>query len=544
MRPMRNMFRGLVYLTLHTILCMVWGVHPGDAGGRRSPGERDCPKACFCNKLSKIVYCSRRGLSYIPDNIPRDALQLNLNSNTFLTPVIQRSNFSRFHDMEHLYLSECGIETIEVDTFRDLANLKWLDLSNNRVRIIHDYTFRGLALLHLFLNGNRDLELHSGSFGGLVTGGLYLHDCSLKGIELSVVAPLNNTLGYLWLNGNELETVSKGFASVFESLSHLRLGSNPLHCNCELLWLKEFYDRHGDVFEGGVAPSCLTPARLRGRFFSELTESELRCTAPVFGNIDARFDPGRSRLKCTASGDPAPTLYWIQPSGRTSRYLSPLVNGGARRTEGVLEVEAGDPGTGGADRSGMYICVANNDAGNVTLTVNVTWPRGCAATRAGGGGGSSPYKTLTVTSIVRGGPPSPAPTSGTADPKRRRTSDSSVGSSTPRPRPVTSQRDQQRRSGYETNYTAICKMLDFSIRSRAGRLFNLTELIGAVIGTHICTLLVCLVLMPIYYRWKNRQQQGHSLEKKKAPPSEKLFLNGMGHRTVDYMETPTTSPKH
>jgi hypothetical protein len=259
---LKDTLQGFVYFVLQTALCILWGVYPGDAG-RGSTGDRDCPKMCFCNKLSKIVYCSRRGLPYIPDDIPSDTLQLNLNFNTFHTTVIQRSNFSRFPDMEHLYLSECAIETIEVDTFRDLINLKWLDLSNNRIKVIQDNTFRGLSLRHLFLNGNRDLGLYSGSFEGLVTSGLYLHECSLKRLDLDVIAPLNNTLGYLWLNGNELERVGKGFASVFESLSHLRLGSNPLHCNCEVVWLKEFYDKHSDVFEGATAPSCLTPTKLR-----------------------------------------------------------------------------------------------------------------------------------------------------------------------------------------------------------------------------------------------------------------------------------------
>jgi hypothetical protein len=87
-------------------------------------------------------------------------------------------------------------------------------------------------------------------------------------------------------------------------------------------------------------------------------------------------------------------------------------------------------------------------------------------------------------------------------------------------------------------------MLDFTIRQQPSeRLFNLTELIGAIIGTHVCTLLVCIILMPIYYRRKIKQHNTNSLEKKKPPPPEKLFLNGLGHHTLDYMETPTTSPK-
>ena len=47
----------------------------------------------------------------------RDSLQLNLNGNVFQTPTIQRSNFSSYTTLEHLYLSECGIENIEVPQY-------------------------------------------------------------------------------------------------------------------------------------------------------------------------------------------------------------------------------------------------------------------------------------------------------------------------------------------------------------------------------------------------------------------------------------------
>ena len=77
--------------------------------------------------------------------------------------------------------------------------------------------------------------------------------------------------------------------------------------------------------------------------------------APVFSNIDIALGEVTGRLKCSATGDPAPTLFWIQPNGRTTKYppstggvvaVSPVglgspplpgaVEDGARRTEGIL----------------------------------------------------------------------------------------------------------------------------------------------------------------------------------------------------------------
>jgi len=94
-----------------------------------------CPHTCFCNTLSHIVYCSRRGLQAIPTGIAPSTVQLNLNGNAFQTPSIERQNFTALTRLEHLYMSECAIERIVVDAFADLTSLQWLDLSNNRIKV-------------------------------------------------------------------------------------------------------------------------------------------------------------------------------------------------------------------------------------------------------------------------------------------------------------------------------------------------------------------------------------------------------------------------
>jgi len=133
-----------------------------------------CPRLCFCNAPSRIVYCSRRGLTAIPAGVPVDSLQLNLNGNVFASPVMRRVNLSSYVQLEHLYLSECRLETLEVGAFADLVALRWLDLSNNLLRAVLPDTFSALQLQHLFLNGNRHVQVQ------------YI-DCSSK---------LNNTMHY------------------------------------------------------------------------------------------------------------------------------------------------------------------------------------------------------------------------------------------------------------------------------------------------------------------------------------------------------------
>jgi len=100
-----------------------------------SSATPDCPRTCFCNTLSHIVYCSRRGLHAIPTGIASSTVQLNLNGNAFHSATIERRNFTALFELEHLYMSDCAIEHILVDAFADLPSLQWLDLSNNRIKV-------------------------------------------------------------------------------------------------------------------------------------------------------------------------------------------------------------------------------------------------------------------------------------------------------------------------------------------------------------------------------------------------------------------------
>jgi len=112
--------------------------------------------------------------------------------------------------------------------------------------------------------------------------------------------------------------------------------------------LKEFFDKNSEIFKGAVFPSCLTPPRLKGRPFNELSLADIRCEAPMFNNIETAFGLSSGRLKCTASGVPAPTLYWIQPSGKTTRYAPPE-DEEVKRSEGVLTVTGGGNAVGGEE---------------------------------------------------------------------------------------------------------------------------------------------------------------------------------------------------
>jgi len=378
-----------------------------------------------------------------------------------------------------------------VNTFADLTQLRWLDLSDNRLRDIPHRAFYGLTLQHLFLNGNHDIHLLPDSFHGLVTSGLYLHDCALKVVLAETLLPLNGTLVNLWLNGNRLTGIDRRLTSIFSQLSHLRLGANPLHCGCEALWLKRLYDRHGGAtFRGAEPPTCWTPRRLRARHFDQLSSTDLHCSAPSFGNIDAVLHwQGTGRLRCTATGQPTPTIYWIRPSGRTRRFdaRSPQTNqqtdpdrvpvkrhGGGGHNEGVLSINYADE-----EDSGLYICVAKNEVGNVTLTMNV--------------------------SVTHRGPT--RPTSSPAAPSDTDTLVDRHTLAAPRwQSPTLSVINVATVDVVDEHDQRVDELTDQT------RLFTVYELVAAVVATHLCTvLLFFVILLPVHLVRSERRRRSEAM---------------------------------
>ena len=211
--------------------------------------------------------------------------------------------------------------------------------------------------------------------------------------------------------------------------------------------------------------------------------------APVFSNVDITLGDMTGRLKCSATGDPAPTLFWIQPNGRTTKYssltasvvpaapvglgsataLPGAVEDGARRTDGVLTVGGGRTSTASSSPlTGMYICVANNDAGNVTLAVNISWPSARSGTRQ----------------LAR-----PTAQSLPADENDL---------------PLDEEAE------FPVNFTLTEEERSRTARG-ATRLFSVTEMVCAVLVTHVATLLIVIALVAVFVHrraaHRRRQQQ-------------------------------------
>ncbi|XP_067102410.1 leucine-rich repeat and fibronectin type III domain-containing protein 1-like protein [Osmerus mordax] len=354
-----------------------------------------CPKRCMCQNLSPslAILCAKTGLLFVPTAIDRRTVELRLTEN-FITAVRKR-DFANMTSLLHLTLSRNTISQILPYAFEDLKRLRALHLDSNRLTVVRDDHFRGLTnLRHLILSNNQLHSVSPHAFDDFVSTleDLDLSYNNLAEIPWETIGRLTN-VNTLNMDHNLIENVPQGVFTNLHKLARLDMtsnklkkippdplflripvyakskgspltslvmsfGGNPLHCNCELLWLRRL-TREDDL------ETCASPPDLSAKYFWTISEEEFICDPPVMTRKSPRMlsmEGQPTSLRCKANGDPEPEVHWISPDGRlisnSSRFLT--------FSNGSLEINI----TSVKD-SGTFTCIASNAAGESTGTVEL-----------------------------------------------------------------------------------------------------------------------------------------------------------------------------
>jgi len=179
---------------------------------------------------------------------------LRLSGNALVvTPSSQLSGLER---LEELSMGSNYIEVLGDRGFPGLRKLRALDLSNSpRLNLVSAQAFQDLSnLAWLSLSGSPSLSLQSGAL------------LPLTGLRTAHLADL----GWTRIDRDLVQ---------WQNLHTLDLASNPLHCDCQLAWLRDVLIAAGNTSKA----ECATPASLNGKAVQHLPLGHLRCGTRASG---------------------------------------------------------------------------------------------------------------------------------------------------------------------------------------------------------------------------------------------------------------------
>ena len=195
----------------------------------RGLNRKSCSSSqCFCSPplFPDSVSCTGHDLLVIPNDLPPMITKLGLQDNQIHSVD---NILGHYPKLTHLSLAGNRVSQIQGGSFRNSAQLSFLDLSRNRLSRITAKDLEGLtALTELGLADNLIEKLEAAAFSGCE----YLNNVDLRGNRLSAL-PADLFLGVrslqtLYLAENDFKEIPKAAFQGLQHLSILNLNDNQL----------------------------------------------------------------------------------------------------------------------------------------------------------------------------------------------------------------------------------------------------------------------------------------------------------------------------
>lgn len=265
---------------------------------------------------------------------------------------------SRLISLDALDLSDNNFTAIPTGSLAKLSNLTKLKLSGNFISAVPPVAFRGLFHLR-FLHLDRQDVLKS------IDSRAFVDNINLERVWLDDNIALENLPTRLFhgnphvvqvsITNNQLTTLEAAHFPL-DQLKYLRLGGNPLECNCSLLWLWRLAQEQNKLKNANHTDSGLTidsdsircagPEPLHNLLLEQATESQIGCSMSLITTISAIASV------CLLLGTASALLYF-SPFGRKLRSQRHRRDGRSEKPELPNEIAPCSNGTNLGNMRGM-----------------------------------------------------------------------------------------------------------------------------------------------------------------------------------------------
>ncbi|XP_016397814.1 amphoterin-induced protein 1-like [Sinocyclocheilus rhinocerous] len=204
----------------------------------RSRGSMlNCHKMCIC--ASNIVSCSKMNLTMVPSELPNYTAVLDISFNE-ITGLRAQWTKHKLPNLHNLLLSHNGLLFISSEAFIFVKQLRYLDLSSNKLRQLDELIFEPLIHLEvLLLYNNQISQIDRTAFSGLSgLQKLYLSQNQVSRFPLELVKDKSrlDKLSLLDLSSNRIKVLPIQDLQALPAWikNGLYFHNNTLICDCEL----------------------------------------------------------------------------------------------------------------------------------------------------------------------------------------------------------------------------------------------------------------------------------------------------------------------
>ncbi|XP_045166082.2 slit homolog 2 protein-like [Mercenaria mercenaria] len=240
--------------------------------------------------------------------------------------------FTRTPTLAYLTCQDIGLTSINKDMLTGLSNLHTLDLAYNEIRTVSTETFKNsptLVELRLHDQHNNDhIDFQNNAFSGIETSietlslfknkfnvsqfwndisrlsnllvlevmdtgienipdkvfrnnvkltDLHMADNNITSIKQETFYGPRDTLRTIDLQRNKIQTIDQCTLNDFPTKPKLTLAGNPLNCDCDLLWLYDWFKLQSDQDRVAYQDigACSSPPLLANKYFTEFTRNEM-----------------------------------------------------------------------------------------------------------------------------------------------------------------------------------------------------------------------------------------------------------------------------